>query len=45
MTKLLSTEQMAEFANSGCLFFEGLIDEDLINKYKNLMLNEIKKLF
>ena len=27
MTKLLSTEQMAEFANSGCLFFEGLIDE------------------
>lgn len=27
MSKLLSTEQMAEFANSGCMFFEGLIDD------------------
>ena len=26
MVQLLSTEQMAEFANSGCLFFDGLID-------------------
>ena len=27
MAKLLTTEQMAEFANSGCLFFDELIDE------------------
>ena len=27
MTKLLTTEQMAEFASSGCLFFDELIDE------------------
>ena len=27
MPKLLTTEQMAEFASSGCLFFEELIDE------------------
>ena len=27
MPKLLSTEQMAEFANSGYLFFEGIIDK------------------
>ena len=27
MPKLLTTEQMAEFANSGCLFFDELIDE------------------
>jgi hypothetical protein len=26
MSKLLTTEQMAEFANSGCLFFDELID-------------------
>ena len=35
MTKLLSTEQMAEFANSGCLFFEGLIDEDINREFLN----------
>ena len=35
MTKLLSTEQMAEFANSGCLFFEGLIDEDINKEFLN----------
>ena len=28
MVQLLSTEQMAEFANSGCLFFDGLIDNE-----------------
>ena len=28
MTKLLTTEQMAEFASSGCLFFEELIDKE-----------------
>ena len=27
MPKLLTTEQMAEFASSGCLFFDELIDE------------------
>ena len=27
MSKLLTTEQMAEFANSGCLLFDELIDE------------------
>ena len=27
MAKLLTTEQMAEFASSGCLFFDELIDE------------------
>jgi len=27
MAKLLTTEQMAEFANSGCLFFDQLIDD------------------
>ena len=27
MSKLLTTEQMAEFASSGCLFFNELIDE------------------
>ena len=27
MSKLLTTEQMAEFASSGCLFFHELIDE------------------
>ena len=27
MKKLLTTEQMAEFASSGCLFFNELIDE------------------
>ena len=35
MPKLLSTEQMAEFANSGCLFFEGLIDEDINREFLN----------
>ena len=35
MTKLLSTELMAEFANSGCLFFEGLIDEDINKEFLN----------
>ena len=38
MTKLLSTEQMAEFANSGCLFFEGLIDEDINKEFFELSL-------
>ena len=28
MAKLLTTEQMAEFASSGCLFFEELIDKE-----------------
>ena len=28
MEKLLTTEQMAEFASSGCLFFEELIDKE-----------------
>ena len=28
MPKLLTTEQMAEFASSGCLFFEELIDKE-----------------
>ena len=28
MVKLLTTEQMAEFASSGCLFFEELIDKE-----------------
>jgi hypothetical protein len=27
MAKLLTTEQMAEFASSGCLFFDQLIDD------------------
>ena len=35
MPKLLSTEQMAEFANSGCLFFEGIIDEDINKEFLN----------
>ena len=35
MPKLLSTEQMAEFVNSGCLFFEGLIDEDINREFLN----------
>ena len=33
MVQLLSTEQMAEFANSGCLFFDGLIDMKLIKNF------------
>lgn len=35
MPKLLSTEQMAEFANSGYLFFEGIIDKDINREFLN----------
>ena len=35
MVKLLSTEQMAEFANSGCLFFDGLIDNETNKEFLN----------
>ena len=30
MAKLLTTEQMAEFASSGCLFFDELIESKLM---------------
>ena len=35
MVQLLSTEQMAEFANSGCLFFDGLIDNETNKEFLN----------
>jgi hypothetical protein len=35
MTKLLTTEQMAEFASSGCLFFDQLIDDQTNKEFLN----------
>ena len=29
MSNLLTTEQLAEFTASGCLFFDGLISKDI----------------
>ena len=35
MSNLLTTEQMAEFTASGCLFFDGLISKDINEEFLN----------